>query len=228
VKERTANLNEVPEKCQKCQKSHRPVIHSECQFCRDIGFQESTLCDLNRAVQDRRQRFVCHAFESMTRPVLSLIKGGRMPYDRQQDKVSPDGLDVLLNSDRFKYQRALALQKLQRDPDTVYIELKYHLAWNVAARKPFFSGSSDAFDAVNNEFSACGSPVGGFARLLWLAPDHIHVYVESDGEKSIEAIVRYLKRISSKALREASGKPAFLQKAALRIWDKAYFSETLG
>jgi REP element-mobilizing transposase RayT len=164
----------------------------------------------------------------MTRPVLSLIKGGRVLSDRQQDKVPPDGLEVLLNSDRFKYQRALAVQKLQRDADTVYIELKYHLAWNVAARKPVFAGAPDAFDAVNNEFSTCGSPVGGFAGLLWLAPDHIHVYVESDGEKSVEAIVRYLKRMSSKALREASAKPAFFLKATLRTWDKAYFSETLG
>jgi REP element-mobilizing transposase RayT len=227
VEERTAKLNEFPEKCQKCQKSHRPVIHSECQFCRDIGFQESTLCDLNRAVQGSRQRFVCHAFEPMTRPVLSLIKGGRVLSDRQQNKGSPDSLEVLLNSDRLKYQRALAVQKLQRDPDTVYMEIKYHLAWNVTARKSIFVGSPYAFDAINNEFSTCGSPVGGLARLLWLAPDHIHVYVESDGEKSVEAIVRYLKRISSKALREASTKPAFCLKAALRIWDKAYFSETL-
>ena len=228
MKERTANLNEVPEKCQKCQKSHRPVIHSECQFCRDIGFQESTLCDLNRAVQDRRQRFMCHAFEPMTRPLLSLIKGGRVPSGGQQNKGSPDSLEVLLNSDRLKYQRALAVQKLQRDPNTVYMELKYHLAWNVAARKPVFEGSPGAFDAINNKFFTCGSPLGGLARLLWLAPDHIHVYVESDGEKSVEAIVRYLKRISSNALREASAKPAFFLKAALRIWDKAYFSATLG
>jgi len=228
VEVRTIKLNESPEKCQKCQKSYRPGVHNECQFCRDIDFQESNLCDLNRALQALRQRFVCHAFEPKIRPGLSLVKGGRMPSDRQQNKVSPDGCEVLLNSDRVKYQRALALQKLQRDPDRVYMELKYHLAWNVASRKSIFADSPDAFDAVNNEFFTCDSQVGGFARLLWLAPDHIHVYVESDGEKSIEAIVRYLKRISSKALREASGKPAFLQKAALRIWDKAYFSETLG
>jgi REP element-mobilizing transposase RayT len=120
------------------------------------------------------------------------------------------------------------LQKLQRDPDRVYIELKYHLAWNVAARKSIFADSPDAFDAVNNEFFTCGSQVGGFARLLWLAPDHIHVYVESDGEKSVEAIVRYLKRISPKALREVSTKPTNLLSVTLQIWDKAYFSETLG
>ena len=171
---------------------------------------------------------MCHAFEPMTRPLLSLIKGGRVPSGGQQNKGSPDSLEVLLNSDRLKYQRALAVQKLQRDPNTVYMELKYHLAWNVASRKSIFADSPDAFDAVNNEFFTCDSQVGGFARLLWLAPDHIHVYVESDGEKSVEAIVRYLKRISSKAVREVSTKPTKLLSGALQIWDKAYFSETLG
>ncbi|HSB03577.1 MAG TPA: transposase [Thermodesulfobacteriota bacterium] len=151
-----------------------------------------------------------------------------MSSGKQQNKGSPDGLEVLLNSDRLKYQRALAVQRLQRDPDMVYRELKYHLAWNVTTRRSIFADSTGAFDAIDNEFSTCGSPLGGLARLFWLAPDHIHVYVESDGEKSVEAIVRYLKRISSKALRETSTKPAFFLKAVLRIWDKAYFSETLG
>ncbi len=164
----------------------------------------------------------------MVRPVLSLVKGGRMLSDKQKDMVLQNDLEALLNSDRLKYQRALAVQRLERDPDAVYTELKYHLAWNVAARRPIFIDSADAFDAIHNAFFTCGARVGGFAGLLWLAPDHIHVYVESDGEKSVEEIARYMKRISAEVLREAPGKPTSLRKAALRIWDKAYFSETLG
>jgi REP element-mobilizing transposase RayT len=164
----------------------------------------------------------------MVRPVLSLVRRGRMLSDKQKDKVLPGGLEALLNSDRLKYQRAVAVQRLERDPDAVYTELKYHLAWNVAARRPIFVDSADALDAVDSALSTCGASVGGFARLLWLAPDHIHVYVESDGEKSVEAVVRNMKRISAKALRESPGKSASLLKATLRIWDKAYFSETLG
>jgi REP element-mobilizing transposase RayT len=64
--------------------------------------------------------------------------------------------------------------------------------------------------------------IGGFAGLLWLAPDHLHVYVESDGEKSIEAVVKVLKRVSAKALLDVSsperGQP----------WEEAYFAQTIG
>lgn len=37
-------------------------------------------------------------------------------------------------------------------------------------------------------------------RFIGLAPDHVHICVESDGEKSLEAIVKKLKSASSKAI----------------------------
>lgn len=40
--------------------------------------------------------------------------------------------------------------------------------------------------------------------MLWLAADHLHVCVKSDGEKSIEAAVEVLKRVSAESLLDAS------------------------
>lgn len=64
--------------------------------------------------------------------------------------------------------------------------------------------------------------------LLWLAPDHIHVHVDSDGERSVETMVQDIKRFSENAILarfvDIKGK---LDKK-IGIWDAAYFSETIG
>ena len=66
------------------------------------------------------------------------------------------------------------------------------------------------------------------AHLLWLAPDHLHVYIESDGGKSIGAIIRKIKSFLTKEILANFQEiiKIFDQKGDL--WDKAYFAETLG
>jgi len=63
---------------------------------------------------------------------------------------------------------------------------------------------------------------------LWLAPDHIHVYFESDGEKSIETVVKVLKRVSLQGLRARHAPEVSSSRKNGVVWDKAYFSETIG
>ena len=134
----------------------------------------------------------------------------------------------LLNSDKIKYERALALQKLTRDPDGIYMQLKYHFAWNVSFRKSVYSPSNTFFDFVSDTFLRCSELVGGFVDLLYIAPDHIHLYVESDGELSIEEIIHRIKQFSNDAILEKF--PLIRDKLGndTEIWDEAYFTETIG
>lgn len=37
-------------------------------------------------------------------------------------------------------------------------------------------------------------------NLLWIAPDHVHLYVETDGERSVEWIVKEVKQISQQTI----------------------------
>ena len=64
--------------------------------------------------------------------------------------------------------------------------------------------------------------------LLYLAPDHIHLYVETDGELSIEEIVHRVKQFSNDAILEEF--PLIKDKIGgnTEIWDEAYFTETIG
>jgi REP element-mobilizing transposase RayT len=199
-----------PELCRNCAVPERNAVHDRCDFCRDIALDEGTLCDLTRSVQDPGT-FACYAFRPMSG--LSLVKNVKdLPDDRKPK--------VLSSSDSSKYRQALAVQRVRSDPDGVYVHLAYHLAWNVAKRKSLFSHPADARGLIDDAFSACGEEIGGVARVLWLAPDHIYVYVESNGEKSVEAVVKVVRRVSAKALHGLREKG--------RLWEEAYFAQTIG
>jgi REP element-mobilizing transposase RayT len=223
-----SQLNETPPKCLECHKFYRSRPIAECPVCRDLKFEEGILCELNQAVQDNLN-FVCHAF----RPGLKLVSlPGKDKSNQRPAMMDPKkrhkSIQEIMASDKFKYQKALALQKLNRDPDEFFVELKYHLAWNVRYRKPVLVHEKEYLDFVLETLAGCGDLVGGTVRLLWLAPDHLHLYLESDGEKSIEAIVRKLKSTLNKG---TLTKFPMIKKGLDKgntLWDKAYFTETLG
>lgn len=202
-------------------------FHRKCHFCRDLEFQESVLCDLNRCIQSRSD-FKCHAFQ----PMLKLVGPSKNKVPRFDDnstrKIKEKFFLERLKSDKIKYERALSLQKLARDPDGVYVQLKHHFAWNVSLRKPVYSPANTFFDFVSDTFLRCSEPAGGFVDLLYLAPDHIHLYVDSDGELSIEEIVHRIKQFSNDAILEKF--PLLRDKFGgnTEIWDEAYFVETIG
>jgi putative transposase len=219
--------NELPQKCMECVKSSVTLFHRKCHFCRDLEFDESILCDLNRCIQSRSD-FECHAFQ----PMLKLVgpsKNREFVTDDSSAREIKEKLFLdLLNSDKIKYERALALQKMDRDPDGIYVQLKYHFAWNVSLRRSVFSPANSFFDFVSDTFLRCSEQAGGFLDLLYLAPDHLHLYVESDGELSIEEIVHRIKPFSNNAILEKFPLIKDTLGGNTEIWHKAYFVETIG
>ena len=222
-----SSKNILPAKCRECAKSRRTNIYSKCDICRMLEFQEQVLCDLNRCIQDQAA-FKCHAFQ----PILKLV--GTVEDKVSDIKAAPSTsfkekpFLELLRSDKIKYERALALQKLSLDPDSVILDLKYHFAWNVSQRIPVFVPANKFIGFLNDIFLRCGELINGFVGLLYLAPDHIHLYVESDGELSVEEMVNKIKQFSNPAILKVF---PFLKgkfDVDIEIWDKAYFVETVG
>ncbi|MBN1636482.1 MAG: transposase, partial [Deltaproteobacteria bacterium] len=103
-----------------------------------------------------------------------------------------------------------------------------HFAWNVIGRKPMFKNSFNKIDFICEAFSNCGEMVGGFVSLLWLAPDHVHVYVESDGEFPVESIAQKMKRSTAASILAEFTDLKVSPHAENELWDKAYFVETIG
>jgi putative transposase len=172
--------------------------------------------------------FHCQAFQ----PRLQLagpMKNGQPAESRPTPSRSQlQFVRDFLKSDKIKYQKALALQRLEQDPDEIIVNLKYHLLWNTVHRRRVFTPPKSYFESVVDLFLGFEELVGGMAALMWLAPDHIHIYVETDGENTLEAIARKLKAASSKAIiktvTDLKGKPG----KGDGLWDKAYFLETIG
>lgn len=109
--------------------------------------------------------------------------------------------------------------------------MKVHLtdiARTLIYRKPVFRASSEYFGFVQETFLKCGELVGGFVSLFWLAPDHVHIYVESDREKFVETIIQEIKKFSRNAIVERFLDAGERIAAGIEIWDEAYFAETVG
>ena len=218
--------SELPVKCQECAKSAERSIYTKCSFCREIDFSEAILCHLNRSTQDISD-FQCYAFQ----PLLKVVSPSGCEYldsfDNTEEHDRNEPFLRWLSSDKIKYQKALALQKLNRDPEGVFGDLKYHFAWNVVYRSPVFSPSEDYLNFIRNIFFKCSALIGGFVNLITLGSDHVHLYAESDGSLSVETMVREIKRFSNNAILSNSGIKSKLDGRS-EIWDLAYFSQTVG
>jgi REP element-mobilizing transposase RayT len=222
-----SDSSELPPKCRECAKSETSKTHSDCDVCRELEFREAILCDLNRCIQGEAD-FQYHAFRQGLRLVgapekemLGHDKGSAVAVKRGFSKE-------VFNSDKVKYERALALQKLSRDPDTVIVQLKYHFVWNVSHRMRVFIPANDFISFVHDAFLGCSEPAGGFVHLVYLAPDHVHVYVESDGERSVEDTVSDIKKVSAKTVLERFPSLQDMLGEGVGLWDDAYFVETMG
>lgn len=171
-------------------------------------------------------RVRCSAFEPRFKVVNSIARPEKS-VERHLNKRIKEQYFNLLNSDKIKYQRTLALQRLKRDPDAIFMQLKYHLAWNVKYRKPAFKSDGKIAEAAYRLFNESSVVVNDFVNLISLATDHVHILVESNGELSIEELVNRVK--------EFTGNGLFKESPELRtsfdndsIWDDAYFVETIG
>ena len=213
---------EIPEKCRECRKYSRPITHDKCTFCQSLAFREAILCDLNRRIQ-HPENFKCLAFT----PTLKLV-GSSKQDELCASKGFTEPFQNFFESDRFKYQWALAVQKMKHDPDAVFIDIRYHLAWNVVHRRSSFPDPQNTFKMVNDAFFDSSSSVDSFVSLLWLAPDHVHVYLESDGEKPVENIAQEIKRLSESSILAQASNMVLDVVAGNDLWDKAYFAETIG
>ncbi len=134
----------------------------------------------------------------------------------------------LMNSDKIQYQKAWALQQMERDPDAIIVDLKYHYAWNVKGRRCLFAKSAEYFDQLYSAFLKISLPSVLRTQLLWLAPDHVHVYCEADGERSAEDIVFDLKDIFEENITKQL--PDLFEgiNPDESPWDEGYFVETIG
>jgi Transposase IS200 like len=170
----------IPTLCQACYKHYRSTVVNACPFCADAQFPEQVLCDLVREGQSEKQPFRCTAF----RPALSVVR-----HDEIEASPAEEGSEDTVNmSPKDKWFRAYAVQQLSLHPDLVDFTIRYHVVLSTRQRVNVFASehSAQIADMVRQAAVPFEQTT---AHVLWLASDHMHLYIDATPDYALDEIV---------------------------------------
>src|SRR5215831_12693833 len=174
----------IPTLCQACYKHYRSTVVKVCPFCRDVQFPEQMLCDLVREGQSEKQPFRCAAF----RPALSVVR-----HDEIEASPAEEGSEDTANmSPKDKWFRAYAVQQLSHHPDLIDFTIRYHVVLSTRQRTNVFCSEhgEPMADLVRQAVLPFEQTT---AHVLWLASDHLHLYIDASPEYALDEIVHALR-----------------------------------
>src|SRR5215510_11285631 len=205
----------IPTLCQACYKHYRSTEVKACPFCRDAQFPEQVLCDLVREGQSEKQPFRCRAF----RPALSVVH-----HDETEALPMEEGSeDTVSMSPKDKWFRAYAVQQLSLDPDLIAFTIRYHVVFSTRQRVNVFA--SEHREQMTDMVRQAAVPFEQTtAHVLWLASDHLHLYIDATPDYSLDEIVHAIREHLEHAMVHLF--PA-LQHSNQPVWERAYFAESI-
>src|SRR5215475_12119296 len=201
----------IPTLCQACYKYYRSTVIKTCPFCADVQFPKQVLCDLVREGQSVKQPFRCGAF----RPALSVVY-----HDETEASPAEEGSeDTVHMSPKDKWFRAYAVQQLSLHPDLSDFTIRYHVVFSTRQRVNVFA--SDRSEQIADMVRQAAVPFEQTtAHLLWLAADHLHLYIDASPEYALDEIVHAIREYLEHEM--ANLFPA-LQHSNQPVWERAYF-----
>ena len=206
----------IPSLCQTCHKYHHATVVKVCPFCRDVQFPEEMLCDLVREGESEKHPFQCSAF----RPTLSV-----MHHDQTEASPTEEGSeDAVSMSPKDKWFRAYAVQQLSLNPDLIDFTIRYHVVLSTRQRGNVFSRehSEPMADLIRQAVLSFEQTT---AHVLWLASDHMHLYIDATPDYALDEIVHAIREYLEGEM--ANLFPA-LPHSNQPIWERAYFAEGIG
>ena len=206
----------IPTLCQACYKYYRSTVVKVCPFCADVQFPEAMLCDLVREGQSETQPFRC----ATCRPALSVVHHEHTEA-LHREEGSEDTVDM---SPKDKWFRAYAVQQLSRNPDLIDFTIRYHVVLSTIQRVQYFS--SEHREQIADLVRQAALPFEQTtAHVVWLASDHLHLYLDASPayalDEIVHAIIAYLERAIARLLPE-------VKHSHQPIWERAYFAESIG
>jgi REP element-mobilizing transposase RayT len=206
----------IPTLCQACYKHYRSTVVKACPFCRDVQFPEQVLCDLVQEGQNEKQPFRCAAF----RPALAVVQ-------HDETEVSPmeaGSEDSVTMSPKDKWFRAYAVQQLSFNPDLVDFTIRYHVVFSTRQRVNVFA--SEHREQIADIVRQAALPFEQTtAHVLWLASDHLHLYLDATPDYALDEIVHAIREHLEHAMTHLL--PA-LKPSNQPVWERAYFAEGIG
>jgi len=206
----------IPDLCQSCYKYHHATVVNACPFCGDVQFPEAMLCDLVRDNDGDEQVFHCAAF----RPTLSVVH-----HDHTEAAHTEEVPEKTVSmSPKDKWFRAYAVQQLSINPDLISCTLRYHVVFSTRQRVQCFSSQHD--EQMADLVRQAALPFQQTkVHVLWLASDHIHLYIDASPDYAldeiVDAIMEYVEHEMANPLPE-------LKHSNQPVWERAYFTEGIG
>jgi REP element-mobilizing transposase RayT len=205
----------IPTLCQACYKNYRSTVVKACPFCADVQCPEQVLCDLVREGQSEKQPFRCAAF----RPALAVVR-----HNEIEASPAEEGSEDTVNmSPKDKWFRAYAVQQLSFNPDLIDFTIRYHVVLSTRQRGNVFSSAhrEQIADVVRQAAVPFEQTT---AHVLWLASDHLHLYIDASPDYALDEIVHAI--IAYLEDEMANLFPA-LPHSNQPIWERAYFAESI-
>jgi REP element-mobilizing transposase RayT len=206
----------LPDLCHACHKYHHATVVKVCPFCRDVQFPEAILCDLVRDDHRDEHGFHCSAF----RPTLSVVH-----HDETDTSPTEDVRENTVGmSPKDKWFRAYAVQQLGVDPDLIYAKIQYHVVFSTRQRvKVFASAHGEQIADVVRQAALPFEQTT--AHVVWLASDHLHLYIDASPEHALDEIVQAILDDLEHALSHLL--PAW-QPSNQPVWERSYFVASIG
>src|SRR5262249_51937978 len=206
----------IPTLCQACYTHSRSTVVKACPFCRDAQFPEQVLCDLVGEGQSEKQPFRCAAF----RPALSVVQHDEI----EASPVEEGSEDTAHISPKDKWFRAYAVQQLSLDPDLIAFTIRYHVVLSTRQRGNVFA-SEHGEQIADIVRQAALSFEQTTAHVLWLAADHLHLYLDATPDYALDEIVHAIRECLEHEMVNLF--PA-LPPSNQPCWARAYFAESIG
>jgi REP element-mobilizing transposase RayT len=206
----------IPTLCQACYKYYRSTVIKACPFCDDVQFPEQVLCDLVREGQSEKQPFRCAAFL----PALSVVH----PDPTATTHTEEVSADTESMSPKDKWFRAYAVQQLSLHPDLIDFTIRYHVVLSTRQRTNIFS--SEHGEPMAELVRQAAVPFEQTtAHVLWLASDHMHLYIDATPDYALDEIVHAIREHLE---HEMANLLPELQHSNQPVWERAYFAEGIG
>jgi REP element-mobilizing transposase RayT len=127
-------------------------------------------------------------------------------------------------SPKDQWFRAYAVQQLSLHPDLVDFTIRYHVVFSTRQRINVFSSEHGKrmADLVRQAASPFEQTT---AHLLWLASDHMHLYIDATPDYSLDEIVHAIREYLEHEMVHLF--PA-LKHNNQPCWERAYFAEGIG
>jgi len=202
--------------CEKCHKYQNKKPARGCNFCSRLNLPEEILCYVARSSSENESLSECSAYK----PKLSLASLGEFKSG-EIEETENRGL-----TDKDKWFIAYSKQQLQQNSDEVNFKLQFHICLVVKKRKTVFTEPKEYIEKVMAIFQQIATSfVNTQIEVIWLSSDHIHLYVSTTPDYSIDEIINKLAQLSEKEIQ--SSYPEIVNKYE-GLWDAGYFAETVG